>query len=564
LVSLTETVDIPVNNNYFSRPVMLPSSNSHRPTGSLTAVDAALMAVLFFLTLAVYGPVVHFPFISFDDPLYVSENPHVLSGLSWKNVLWTLTANAVGNWQPVTLLSYLVDIRAFGPAPGPIHLENALLHAMNAAGWFSLLQLMTGRRAASFFIGAFFAVHPAHVESVAWIAERKDVLSMCFMILSLFAYWRYTQRPRAFFYGLALLFFALALMAKVMMVTLPGLMLLLDLWPLGRVSGGKVPIAARMRWLLLEKVPFILLAAVAGAIAVKMQSGAHAAPSLAELSIGNRIGTTILGYTRYLGMAFCPRRQSALYPYQFDPPTGAVIASGLLLIMISFLVIRSGRRHPYLPVGWFWFLGTMLPVIGLMQVGDQAIADRYTYLPFVGLSIAVCWWIADLVDGSKIARAAAAVAGLMAVAGCIIQTRRYLPCWSDSVSLFSQAERVNESLDWNIEARLAEAYARAGQPSLAIEHYDLSLQQRPTNVRALSSLANLLEPHFPAAALPRYESALKLTPTDPRIRYNYGLCLESMNRNAQAAVQFRRVLLLDPGYTDARQALQRVTADPVH
>ena len=232
--------------------------------------------------------------------------------------------------------------------------------------------------------------------------------------------------------------------------------------------------------------------------------------------------------------------------------------------MISFLVIRSGRRHPYLPVGWFWFLGTMLPVIGLMQVGDQAIADRYTYLPFVGLSIAVCWWIADLVDGSKIARAAAAVAGLMAVAGCIIQTRRYLPCWSDSVSLFSQAERVNESLDWNIEARLAEAYARAGQPSLAIEHYDLSLQQRPTNVRALSSLANLLEPHFPAAALPRYESALKLTPTDPRIRYNYGLCLESMNRNAQAAVQFRRVLLLDPGYTDARQALQRVTADPVH
>ena len=174
---------------------MLPSSNSHRPTGSLTAVDAALMAVLFFLTLAVYGPVVHFPFISFDDPLYVSENPHVLSGLSWKNVLWTLTANAVGNWQPVTLLSYLVDIRAFGPAPGPIHLENALLHAMNAAGWFSLLQLMTGRRAASFFIGAFFAVHPAHVESVAWIAERKDVLSMCFMILSLFAYWRYTQRP---------------------------------------------------------------------------------------------------------------------------------------------------------------------------------------------------------------------------------------------------------------------------------------------------------------------------------------------------------------------------------
>jgi tetratricopeptide (TPR) repeat protein len=340
-------------------------------------------------------------------------------------------------------------------------------------------------------------------------------------------------------------------------------MLLLDVWPLGRLSLAKYSFARTARRLILEKLPYFLLSAIAGVLAVTLQSSDHATPDLLQLSVLDRVATAILGLTRYLGMAIYPREQSILYPYQFDPPMAAVIASALLLTLISAVLIRAGRRRPYLAVGWLWFVIAMLPVIGLIQAGNQAIADRYTYLPYIGLSIAAIWWIADIVESApasqrRAVRGIAVTFGCAAVIGCIVQTHRYLPAWASTASLFSHAAEVNVVPDWNIEYHLAEGWVEAGRPDLAIEHYELTIAQRPDHVGAQNNLGNLLAPHFPELALPHYQIAVRADPDDATVHYDYGLCLDALHRPVEAAGQFRRVLQLQPDFPGARAALQRV------
>src|ERR1051326_2205979 len=348
------------------------------------------------LIIAVYWPVARFNFVNYDDPEYVSENPHVQTGLSVVNVAWAFRTTFFENWHPLTWLSYLLDYQIFGLKPGAFHLVNLFFHGMNTLLLFAILNRITGARWPSAFVAVIFGLHPLHVESVAWVAERKDVLSVFFGLLTIWAYVRYTERPKAKGgpYLAALLFFALSLMAKPMLVTLPFILLLLDFWPLGRMV-NRSAIKDSLR-LVLEKGPFFALTGVSCVVTYLAQHQAVA--TVAGLSMGKRLANAFVSYVRYVGKTFWPVDLAVFYPHPGQWPYWQVIGSVLVLGIITLLVFRVRRERPYLLVGWLWFLGTLVPVIGLVQVGWQSLADRYTYFPLIGLLIIIGWGAKDLAE----------------------------------------------------------------------------------------------------------------------------------------------------------------------
>lgn len=525
------------------------------------------------VTLLVYTPALHCGFVLYDDPDYVTRNPHVLTGLTWRNICWAFTTGHADNWHPLTWISHMADCQFFGANPRAHHLVNVLFHIANAVMLLVWLRESTGSVWRSAFVATLFALHPLHVQSVAWISERKDLVCTLFGLLSLICYTRFSRRYEKRLYLLALAFFVVGLLAKPMLVTLPFLFLLLDFWPLGRWR------AISTRVLMFEKVPFLFVA-LASSFATILAQKKHAMISIETISLPLRIENGVIAYVAYLGKSFWPANLSVIYPYQLSLSVWQVSLATLLLAIVSFCAVRFRNRMPYLGVGWFWFLGTLVPVIGIVQVGAQPFADRYTYIPLIGVFIAVTWGAHDLFRARWIAAPA-----VLALGACALITRSELAAWTDSISLFQHAiahtagnsiAHINLGVAFAAEKRLDEAIA---QYRAALQIQPQSPKARNNLGRALVANGNELESlaEFAAAlrmnpgyapahsnmadalmrlgraneAVPHYSEALRLDPENAETHDNFGRLLLEQGRPAEALAHFSDALRLNQSYVTA-------------
>jgi protein O-mannosyl-transferase len=564
-----------------------PAADKPEPPKTARSWGPDLLVCLLLLaaTLAVYSQVRQYGFVNFDDPYYVVNNSHVQAGLTAGGVAWAFTTFDTANWFPLTWLSHMADYQLFGLDSGWHHLSNVLLHALAALLLFAAWKRMTGARWPSAFVAFLFALHPLHVESVAWISERKDVLSAFFWFLTLWCYARYVERPGTGRYLAVLTAFCCGLMAKPMAVTLPFVLLLLDIWPLRRAPR----IALLGTSLLREKLPFFALAAGSSLVTFVAQRHGGAVVALAGAPLSLRIENALVSYVAYLGNLFWPVDLAVLYPYPSALPAWRVAAAALVLAGISLLAARQFRVRPYLAVGWCWFLGTLVPVIGLVQVGLQARADRYTYVPMVGISIMLAWGAAELMARHPGARRAVIAAGIVACSACMAVTWFQIRYWASSATLFRHAAQVtsgnyvmhNNLADCyleqqqNEEARaeasealrlrpdyvdahvnLATALSRLGKPGDAEEEYRKALAIQPASFEAHSGLgaALALQQRTPEA-LAELQTALRLQPDYADGHYNLGRVLAALGRNQEAADEFAAAVRLDPGHAEAHHSL---------
>lgn len=520
--------------------------------GTRTAGNLCLISFLLVIAVvAVYLPLWKAGFVNYDDPDYVTANPHVLTGITWKNLRWAFVTNHADNWHPVTWISHMLDCQWFGKRAVAHHLVNLLFHAANSVLLFLWLRRITAAMWRSAFVAALFALHPLHVESVAWIAERKDVLSTFFWFLALLSYTSYAVFGKRRGYLLALIFFAIGLMAKPMLVTLPCVLLLLDYWPLGRFP-GKQP----MR-LLAEKIPFFMLGAVSSAITLVAQhKRAFLALEAAPLSL--RFQNAILACAGYLGKMICPVKLAVIYPYNFHPALIPVLTAAISLALITTYVIVLRRRLPWLVTGWFWFCGTLVPVIGIVQVGVQAMADRYTYIPLIGMFIVVAWGGAALGDWMKIPVAVRAALAVIALATSGVLAHAQAVCWGDSVTLFSQATGNTTGNDV-AETNLGAALTDKGEYGEAIEHLETALRIQPRDAIAWNSLGiALLATGRTNEAAAAYENASKANPSSADAHNNLGIVFARQGKMEEAVHQLSEALRVDPASPNTRQNLGNV------
>lgn len=519
--------------------------------------------LLVIATVAVFAPVFRAEFIHYDDDVYVTANPQIQRGMQWTSVRWAWTTFAGSNWHPLTWLSHALVCHWWGLNPTAHHAANVVLHVGSTLLLFEALYLATSNAGASSLAAALFALHPLHVESVAWVSERKDVLSTLFWMLTVLLYFRYCRRPSPARYFLVLGSFLLGLLSKPMLVTVPFVLLLLDYWPLNRWPGNQRaavgptangderrqapgPASPRLR-LVLEKLPFFLLSAAFSAIAYWAQQRDHSVVPVGSLSLALRLKNALVVAVLYLQQALWPVRMSAWYPY---PPAGVpliqALAALLLLGFITVVVVRQRGRRPYLLVGWFWYLGTLVPVIGLIQVGTQRMADRYTYVPLIGIFLLLAWGWRELVERSGAARRwclAGTIAVLAALAGLSVRQAGY---WHDSIRLAEHALAVTEE---NFLAHNILGIALAAQANPAAEqHFRRSVQLNPDFAHGRNNLGlYLLQQGRRREAALHLEAALRLAPSLAMAQGNYGSLLAEEGKLAAAIVHFRRARDLDPG-----------------
>lgn len=505
--------------------------------------------VLVLVTLLAYLPVRQHGFVNYDDPDYLTENPVVQNGLTAAGVKWACTTFHASNWHPLTWLSHMLDCELFGLNPGPQHLVNVLFHAANAALLFWLLLRLTGALGPAAVVAALFAWHPLHVESVAWAAERKDVLSTFFGLLALLAYAGYAgespaKNPRAkMFYALALGAFALGLLAKPMLVTLPLVMLLLDYWPLRRLAPDN------WRWRVAEKLPFLALTA-ASCVMTYLAQRTEAVVALERFPLGLRLENAVVAYAEYLLQMVWPARLAVIYPLPHHIAAGTLILVAVVLTGISGFAWAWRRSQPCLLVGWLWYLGMLVPVIGLVQVGGQAMADRYTYLPLVGIFVAVVYGAQAAVLRWKLKPVLpwAVTAGVLA--GCLTLTARQLSYWQDGVTLFTHTVAVTGD---NPIARinLGVALEQAGQPQEALAQYKIAEQLDPGRVQVHNNLGNLYDAQGQTnEALAEYREALRLQPHAPLVLCNLATLLVKLGQFDAAMTNYAVAAQLAP--LDAR------------
>ncbi|HOC56173.1 MAG TPA: tetratricopeptide repeat protein [Verrucomicrobiota bacterium] len=594
-----------------------------------TALACALLGAV---TLAVFALAGRNGFVSYDDPDYVTENPRVLGGLNGASVAWAFGTGHAGNWHPLTWLSHMLDCQIYGLKPAGHHLTSLFLHIGNSLLLFGLFQRLTGAFWRSAMVAALFALHPLHVESVAWVAERKDVLSGFFFLLTLWAYVRYAkgrmqnaecrmpvpERGSSFcilpsaFYLLALVFFALGLMSKPMLVTVPFVLLLLDYWPLGRMRKEEcrmqkgeadspkrnTPHARRFilrpsSFILLEKLPFFILAAASCVVTFLIQRAAGAVSSLEALPLEFRISNALISYLRYAGKMVWPANLAVFYPAPAEWPAAWVAGAALLLAAVSVLAIRSVRKAPWFPFGWFWYLGMLVPVIGIVQVGQQAMADRYTYIPLIGLFVAIVWGGAQAAARWPRTRNWLAAGAAAALAACAVLTWRQIGHWRSSTTLFEHAlavTRDNHVAHNNLgvilfdEGNLAAAaehfeeavrlkrnypeglgnlglcHLKQGRPEEAAELLSQSLRVRPTAV-VQYNLGNLLSQQGKLdEAQTCYEAALRRKPEFVEAYYNLGLLQAKRGRTTEAERNYRTALRLKPNHAESHLSLGTLLA----
>ncbi len=521
--------------------------------------------VLILGTLLVFWQVHNFAFVNYDDDDYVYENPHVLNGLTWDGVVWAFTTNHSANWHPLTWLSFMLDCQLFGVNPGWMHLVNLLLHIANTLLLFAVFRKMTGALWPSAFVAAAFAIHPMHVESVAWIAERKDVLSTLFLLLTLAAYVSYVKRCGLFRYMLTVLLFALGLLVKPMLVTLPILLLLLDYWPLERIRGLKTEDRERKTegvfqklsagQLIAEKIPFIALSLVSSVITFLVQLGGSAVIHINSLALKDRIANAFISYTRYTGKLFWPRNLAVFYPFDADSfAFWQVVMCVLLLLVISIFVIRFGRNQRYLPVGWFWFVATLVPVIGFVQVGQQALADRYTYIPYTGLFIMIAWGLPELLSKwpqRKITLGLSMVISLTILGICTHQQVSY---WNNSFTLFSHAIEATQN-NYIAYNNLGVAYNSVGRYQDAIEAYKQTIRIKPDHETYFNLGVACGKLGRQQDEVEAYKQAIRIKPDYALAYINLGAAYNSVGRYQDAIETYKRVIIIKPDYAEAHYNL---------
>jgi tetratricopeptide (TPR) repeat protein len=505
--------------------------------------------------LVVYAPALNLGFTNFDDPNYVLENPHVRAGLTWSGAIWALTATHAGNWHPVTWLSHMIDVELHGLSAGGHHAASVLIHLFNTLLLFVLLSRMTGAALRSAIVAGLFAVHPLHVESVAWVAERKDVLSTLFAMLTLWAYLRYVETGSRSRYGLVLLFFVLGLATKPMLVTLPLVLLLLDVWPLARVAPAHekernglwhVTKTPAFRALILEKVPLFVCALASSMVTYLVQQSAGAVRAFDTIPVGRRLANAVVAYASYMRQMIWPVDLAPLYPYSAGEPVWRVAFGVVLLIGLTALAARAGTRYKYAAVGWFWYVGTLVPVIGLVQVGSQPMADRYTYLPLVGLFIVLVWGLPDVLQRLPVRPYLIAAAATGAIVASVVLSRRQVAIWEDSITLWQHTLRVTLN-NYRAHHGLAEALVAVGKSDEALSHYQAALRINPDSVEAhtgigaaLGSAGRLDE------AITHYRHALRVSPDDAPAHANLGAALAEQRKFAEAEAHLRAALETAP------------------
>jgi protein O-mannosyl-transferase len=496
---------------------------------SLCAIGLASMIIL------LYWRVLGYQFVNFDDDIYVYLNDHIKAGLTLDSFHWAFVDNSNGNWHPLTWFSHMLDVQMFGLNAGPQHFVSVLWHAANSAVLMIALWFMTGCAWRSAFVAALFALHPLRVESVGWISERKDVLSSFFYILTIWGYAWYARRPRSVGrYTVVAVLLSLGLMAKASVVSAPFLLLLLDYWPLCR----REPLAVLIR----EKIPFFVLAAGVSMATYFGQKQVGAMRGIENLPLADRLANVPVSYMHYLGKIFWPQPLAVLYPYQRDLPVGLVLFACLLLGVITALVLFTGRRFRYLPVGWFWFLGVMVPMVGLVQVGWQAYADRYTYLPSIGIFIGLVWMVADSSEHLKWRREVAIGAALTILPALAWKTWSQLPYWHDDLALFQHAiETTSENpiAQYHVGDDLVEL----GRNRDAISHLQEMIRLRPDFYAGYYTLGKAQAAEGEAElAVGSFSQALRVWPEYPAAFYGRGAVLLETGATGPAEQDFRAAL----------------------
>ena len=531
--------------------------------------------VLALVTLALYYPVIHHPFVNYDDDGYVTDNAHIRYGLDADGIKWAFTTFHQANWHPVTWLSHELDFQMFELDPAGHHATNLLLHAVNVFLLFWILWQATGYSGRSLMVAALFSLHPINVESVAWIAERKTVLSMLFFLLALGAYRWYAREPRVSRYLVVALLFALGLMAKPQVITLPFVLLLWDYWPLQRMfaedksttlvgtMAADIP-AKDFSWLLLEKLPLLGLSAISAFITVKAQRAGGAMGVVTRQPFSIRLENAVLSYGRYLGKAFWPVHLAPMYPHPGSSLQIWQVAASLLLLLAVTAVVITERRRRYLFVGWFWFLGTLVPMIGLVQVGGQAMADRYAYLPFVGLFIMLCWSVAEWAGQRGLSTQRLVGPAVVVLLALAVLTYRQIGFWSDNLTLWSYTLQVTTG-NYEAEDGLGGALMSLRQPEEAIKHFRAAVAINSSDPIGNLQLAmyDQRNGRLPQA-IEQYNKLVNLTQNavqGAELFSNLGFAYGALGDFASARKSFQAAVNLNPNHGRAWMGLGVVEQD---
>jgi tetratricopeptide (TPR) repeat protein len=516
--------------------------------------------LLALATIALYNPATRAPFLNYDDQVYVTDNPQVRAGFTWNTALWAFRTPDALDWHPMTWLSYALDCQIFGLKPDGYHTTNILLHAANAVLLFLILESATGLAWRSLAVAALFALHPINVESVAWIAERKTVLSMFFFLLALAAYGWYTRRPGVGRYLAVTVAYALGLMSKAQVITFPCVLLLLDYWPLGRIAPPEVvgdelvapardPSFWRLIW---EKVPWFAMSAVSAVIT--MTTGGAGFNYMVETEVTRakfplwiRLATAAIAYVKYLGKAFWPANLALMYPH---PGFATSIPAAALVVIF--------RQHRFLLVGWFWFLGTLVPMTGLVPIGVQAMADRYAYIPLLGIFVIVCWGAADLIKRWHVPTAVAAAGTAVILVALGFALHRQVSFWSDNVTLWTHTLEITEA-NFTAEDNLATALITQGRVEEALPHLLRARWLRPDDPLSALNLATYEQMHGKyQAALDGYATVVRLTHAPPLLataRANSGYAHYSLKQYGNAQQDFEAALKEQPANSSAYRGL---------
>ncbi len=567
--------------------------------------DTFICLVLILFIIIIYWQVKDFKFVYYDDGSYVTERAHVIAGLTWEGLSWAITTTEAGFWHPLTWLSLMVDRELFGNNPGGYHWTNVILHIINTLLLFFFLKRSTKAPLRSAFVALLFAIHPLHVESVAWVSQRKDLLCTLFGFATLLAYVNYAEFPNPRRYILVIIFFILGLMAKPMIVTFPFVMLLMDYWPLQRltvredtrndniiapplINTGRRPFG----FLLIEKIPLFFLSILASILVVITEHKADALTDLNVLSMADRFANAIVSYVKYIAMMFWPTKLTFFYPHPVSIPLVYVIGALLLLAAITFIVVLACRRQPYLFTGWFWYAGTLVPVIGLIQVGPHALADRYTYVSLIGLFIIIVWGVSDLTFRRRFGRLFLWAAGTVTIVSLTFCAWWQVSYWRSSITLFEHALKIAPQ-NYIALGNLGQFYINTGEydqglaytykaiqlkPESGLLYYNVGLVQhvRENYDKAIEYFKKAEEMSFKSdenrrllgdcyrltgkfeQAVDAYKRALEINSRNTSAAYGMTMALTEMGHKDEAVRELRIILITDPRHLDVRKILMRL------